>query len=121
VRLDGTLDAFSLPDILHLLTYTKKTGALHLRRESPAGHGVVFVTDGAVTGGSAEVSRQGLARRLVAVGDVGEEALAAAVRRVAASVACSTASASTTSGSRCPVPQPAAAGRGDPISTPSSS
>lgn len=84
MRLDGTLDAFSLPDILHLLTYTKKTGALHLRRESPAGHGVVFVTDGAVTGGSAEVSRQGLARRLVAVGDVGEEALAAAVRRVAA-------------------------------------
>ena len=47
MRLEGTLDAFSLPDIFQLLSYTKKTGTLHLRREGQ--HGVVHVRDGAVT------------------------------------------------------------------------
>ena len=49
MRLEGTLDAFSLPDIFQLLSFTKKTGALHLRRPVDAAgaaqHGVVHVRD----------------------------------------------------------------------------
>jgi hypothetical protein len=63
VRLEGSLDAFSLPDIFALLSMTKKTGGLHLRR--PHAHGVVWFTTGSLTGGASDVSRQGLARRVV--------------------------------------------------------
>jgi hypothetical protein len=77
VRLEGSLDAFSLPDIFQLLSFTKKTGALHLRRD--VAHGVVYVTTGALTGGSSDVRRQGLARRLVGTGAVGDDALTEAV------------------------------------------
>jgi hypothetical protein len=80
VRLEGTLDAFSLPDIFQLLSYTKKTGTLHLRREGQ--HGVVHVRDGAVTGGRGDVSRQALGRRLVGAGLVDDETLAAAAEQV---------------------------------------
>jgi hypothetical protein len=80
VRLEGTLDAFSLPDIFQLLSYTKKTGALHLRRDGQ--HGVVHLRDGAVTGGRGDVTRQALGRRLVGAGLVDDEALADAAERV---------------------------------------
>ena len=30
MRLEGSLDAFSLPDIFQLLSFTRKTGGLHL-------------------------------------------------------------------------------------------
>jgi hypothetical protein len=80
VRLEGSLDAFSLPDIFQLLSFTKKTGGLHLRRDGL--HGVVFVTTGSLTGGSSDVNRQGLARRLVGAGLVDDEALAGAVGAV---------------------------------------
>jgi hypothetical protein len=81
VRLEGSLDAFSLPDIFQLLSFTKKTGGLHLRRDSDnaAHHGVVYVTTGSLTGGSSDVRRQGLARRLVGAGVVDDEALSQAV------------------------------------------
>ncbi len=36
MKLEGTLDAFSLPDIFQLLSFTKKTGTLHLRRDATA-------------------------------------------------------------------------------------
>src|SRR4051812_9061228 len=58
---------------------TKKTGGLHLRREGA--HGVVWFTTGALTGGSSDVSRQSLARRIVGSGLVSDEALQAAVDR----------------------------------------
>jgi len=80
VRLEGTLDAFSLPDIFQLLSYTKKTGSLHLRRDSE--HGVVHLRDGAVTGGRGDVARQALGRRLVGAGLVDDEALADAAEQV---------------------------------------
>ena len=80
MRLEGTLDAFSLPDIFQLLSYTKKTGALHLRRDSQ--HGVVHLRDGAVTGGRSDVTRQALGRRLVGAGLVDDEALADAAEQV---------------------------------------
>jgi hypothetical protein len=80
VRLEGTLDAFSLPDIFQLLSYTKKTGTLHLRREGL--HGVVHVRDGAVTGGRGDAARQALGRRLVGAGLVDDDTLAAAAEHV---------------------------------------
>lgn len=84
MRLEGTLDAFSLPDIFQLLSYTKKTGTLHLRRETDgvAGHGVVHLRDGAVTGARADVQRQALGRRIVGAGVVDDVALAESVARV---------------------------------------
>ena len=78
MRLEGTLDAFSLPDIFQLLSFTKKTGALHLRRGDV--HGVVFFAAGAVTGASADQGRQALGRRLVGAGHVSDEALIAGGR-----------------------------------------
>jgi hypothetical protein len=80
VRLEGTLDAFSLPDIFQLLSFTKKTGTLHLRREDQ--HGVVHVRDGAVTGGRGDAACQALGRRLVGAGLVDDDTLADAVERV---------------------------------------
>ncbi|MGH8892681.1 MAG: DUF4388 domain-containing protein [Actinomycetes bacterium] len=77
MKLEGSLDAFSLPDMFQLLSFTKKTGGLHL--VSDGSDGVVFVADGRVTGASADGSRQPLARRLVGSGAVSDEALGAAV------------------------------------------
>jgi hypothetical protein len=80
VKLEGTLDAFSLPDIYQLLSFTKKTGTLHLRRDGQ--HGVVHVRDGALTGGRGDASVQALGRRLVGAGLVDDETLADAVETV---------------------------------------
>ncbi|MGH8888796.1 MAG: DUF4388 domain-containing protein [Acidothermaceae bacterium] len=82
MKLEGSLDAFSLPDIFQLLSFTKKSGGLHLRR--PATHGCVYFRDGAVTGATSDDGRQGLARRLVGSAAVGDDALTAAVDRAAA-------------------------------------
>jgi hypothetical protein len=82
LRLEGSLDAFSLPDIFALLAMTKKTGALELRR--PGVSGVVYFSGGSITGASSDLSRQALGRRLVAAGLVGDRTLAEAVDRVAA-------------------------------------
>ncbi len=81
MRLEGTLDAFSLPDIFQLLSFTKKTGTLHLRREGA--HGAVHLREGAVTGARADVARQELGRRLLGSGLVDDEALAAAAEELA--------------------------------------
>jgi hypothetical protein len=77
MKLEGSLDAFSLPDIFQLLSFTKKSGGLHLA--SDGCDGVVFFTGGQVTGASADGSRQPLARRLIGAGAVDDGALAAAV------------------------------------------
>jgi Domain of unknown function (DUF4388) len=79
VKLEGSLDAFGLPDIFQLLSLTKKTGGLHLR--SGASVGVVYFADGAVTGADADLARQTLARRLVGSGTVSDEALVSAIKR----------------------------------------
>src|SRR3954468_4644348 len=81
VRLEGSLDAFSLPDIFALLSMTKKTGGLHLRREGA--HGVVWLTTGALTGGASDVTRQALARRLIGSGQVSDDALQSAIDEAA--------------------------------------
>jgi hypothetical protein len=77
MRLEGTLDAFSLPDIFQLLSYTKKTGTLHLRRQDS--HGVVHLREGAVTGGRGDATCQALGRRMVGAGLVSDGDLADAV------------------------------------------
>jgi hypothetical protein len=80
VRLEGSLDAFSLPDIFSLLSMTKKTGGLHLRRAEA--HGVVWLGDGLVTGGASDLSRLALGRRLAGSGHVADSHLSAAVDEV---------------------------------------
>jgi hypothetical protein len=77
VRLEGSLDAFSLPDIFSLLSMTKKTGGLHLRRADA--HGAVWLCDGLVTGGASDLNRLSLGRRLAGTERVAEDALVAAV------------------------------------------
>ena len=74
MKLEGSLDAFSLPDIFQLLSFTKKSGGLHLA--SDGSDGVVFFAGGQVTGASADGSRQPLARRLIGAGAVDDDALA---------------------------------------------
>ena len=81
MKLEGSLDAFSLPDIFQLLSFTKKSGGLHLRRATT--HGSVYFRDGAVTSASSDDGRQALARRLVGSAGVGEAELTAAVERAA--------------------------------------
>ena len=81
MKLEGSLDAFGLPDVFQLLSFTKKTGGLHLA--SNGADGVVFFTAGQVTGASADNSRLPLARRLVGSGAVSDEALTAAIAAVA--------------------------------------
>jgi hypothetical protein len=80
VRLEGSLDAFSLPDIFSLLSMTKKTGGLHLRRADA--HGVVWLGDGLISGGASDLSRLSLGRRLAGSGRVADENLQAAVEQV---------------------------------------
>lgn len=81
MKLEGSLDAFSLPDIFQLLSFTKKSGGLHLRRATTRGS--VYFRDGSVTGASSDDGRQALARRLVGAAGVGEAELSAAVERAA--------------------------------------
>jgi Domain of unknown function (DUF4388) len=78
MKLEGSLDAFSLPDIFQLLSFTKKSGGLHIA--SDGCDGCVFFADGQVTGASADDSRQPLARRLIGAGAVDDDTLAAAVQ-----------------------------------------
>jgi Domain of unknown function (DUF4388) len=84
VKLEGSLDAFGLPDIFQLLSLTKKTGGLHLRNGASAG--VVYFADGSVSGANSNLSRQTLARRLVgtSTASVPDTVLVAAVSRAKA-------------------------------------
>ncbi len=81
VNLEGSLDAFSLPDVFQLLSLTKKSGGLHLTDGQV--RGVVSFHEGAVTGATADAGRQSLARRLVGIGVVDDAALRRAVERAA--------------------------------------
>ena len=83
VKLEGSLDAFSLPDVFQLLSLTKKSGGLHLSN----GHagspvvGAVYFSGGAITGAISDASRQSLARRIVGLGACDDAALRRAVER----------------------------------------
>ncbi|HEX5018090.1 MAG TPA: DUF4388 domain-containing protein [Actinomycetes bacterium] len=82
MKLEGSLDAFSLPDVFQLLSLTKKSGGLHLTNGQA--QGVVFFADGIVTGAISDLARQSLARRLVGLGAVDDAALRRAVERCTA-------------------------------------
>jgi hypothetical protein len=85
VKLEGSLDAFSLPDVFQLLSLTRKSGALHLSHGPNGPHstvrGVVHFCEGALSGAASDLDRQGLARRLVGQGVVDDAALRRAVDR----------------------------------------
>ena len=52
MALQGTLDTFSLPDVLRLLATTGKTGCLHV--DGDRGRGRVWIDDGAVVAATAD-------------------------------------------------------------------
>ncbi len=79
MKLEGSLDAFGLPDIFQLLSLTKKTGGLQLR--SGASAGVVYFAGGSITGADSDLSRQTLARRVVGLGSVSDDVLVTAIER----------------------------------------
>ena len=79
MKLEGSLDAFSLPDVFQLLSLTKKSGGLHLTNGQASG--VVYFADGSITGAISDTSRQALARRLVGLGAAEDAALRRAVER----------------------------------------
>lgn len=81
MRLEGSLGAFSLADLLGLLAGTRKSGALRLRQDGHAG--AVYLTDGAITGATSDISRQALARRLIGSGAIDDDAIGRAVKRAA--------------------------------------
>ncbi len=79
MKLEGSLDAFSLPDVFQLLSLTKKSGGLHLANGQTSG--IVYFANGVVTGACSDVSRQALARRLVGLNACDDSALRRAVER----------------------------------------
>jgi hypothetical protein len=84
VNLEGSLDAFGLPDVVALLASTGKSGGLMLRRgpnSTPVLQGVVWFRDGRICGASSDRSRASLVRRVVGSGAVDDAALRQAVAR----------------------------------------
>ena len=83
MNLEGTLDAFGLPDVVALLAGTGKTGGLQLRHAQGTGpvHGVVWFREGRISGASSDRSRASLVRRVVGSGAVDDAALRHAVQR----------------------------------------
>ena len=77
MKFEGSLDAFSLPDIFQLLSFTKKSGGLRLRHGRA--EGVVWFLEGVVTGATSDVAHQALARRIAGSGLASAEAFRAAV------------------------------------------
>lgn len=77
MKFEGSLDAFSLPDIFQLLSFTKKSGGLRLRHAQA--EGVVWFVEGFVTGATSDVAHQALARRIAGIGLASPEAYRAAV------------------------------------------
>ena len=82
MKLEGSLDAFGLPDIFQLLSFTKKTGGLHLQGGDV--QGVVYFAAGSVTGACSDTDHLTLVRRLVGSGTVSDASLEAAVARATA-------------------------------------
>lgn len=85
MNLEGSLDAFGLPDVLTLLAATGKTGGLLLRRDADGENGrvegAVWFREGRVCGATSDRSRASLVRRVVGSGAVDDNALRQAVAR----------------------------------------
>ncbi len=78
MRLDGSLEDFGLPDVLQLLSQTRKSGALHLQASEEDRKGIIRLGSGTVDAAVSDLRREVLARRLVGAGLVSDEALSAA-------------------------------------------
>ena len=89
MNLEGTLDAFGLPDVVALLAGTGKTGGLQLRHAQGTGpvHGVVWFREGRISGASSDRSRASLVRRVVGSGAWVSRSLSARSSRAARPVA----------------------------------
>ena len=83
MKLEGSLDAFGLPDVCTLLASTGKSGVLELIRTRADGpvHGSVWFSSGQICGASADTNRQNLVRRIIGTGAVDDMALRHAVAR----------------------------------------
>ncbi|MBW3663962.1 MAG: DUF4388 domain-containing protein [Actinobacteria bacterium] len=77
--LEGTLESFTLPDIFQLLAFTKKTGCLHLQRDSATGE--VYFRDGQVYFAVSTTGRMALGKRLVGAGMVATDQLERALEK----------------------------------------
>lgn len=77
--LEGTLDDFTLPDILQLLAFTGKTGRLRIEREGHQGR--VWFRDGHVRFATSDTGRIALGRRLVGAGLVTTDQLERALEQ----------------------------------------
>lgn len=77
--LQGTLKDFRLSEVLRLLASGRKSGGLRLASEAVAG--CVFFGDGAVTFAVSDDGAMPLVARMVAAGDLAEEALVALITR----------------------------------------
>jgi hypothetical protein len=88
VNLEGSLDAFGLPDVVALLASTGKSGGLLLHRDA-AGRGreegALWFRDGRICGATSDRGRASLVRRVVGSGAVDDNALRQAVARAASS------------------------------------
>jgi hypothetical protein len=82
MRLDGSLEDFGLPDVLQLLSQTRKSGALHLAAADEERKGVIRLGEGAINAACSDLRRQVLARRLVGAGLVSDDALVSAAEDV---------------------------------------
>jgi len=78
--LEGDLGDFSLPEILQLLGFTKKSGRLRLHGPSTAG--CMILADGELMDVSADVARVGVVRRLLGRGHLDVDPLEEALRDV---------------------------------------
>ena len=71
--LRGTLDDFTLSDIFRLLSFTKKTGKLEVKRN--AGEGNVFFRDGDVYFAQSSLKKEPLGQKLIRSGSLTEAQL----------------------------------------------
>jgi hypothetical protein len=81
VSFQGTLDLFGLADILRLLAASGKDGLLALRRDGASGG--IWLVDGGVAWAETRPGPAPLARRLLGLGAVEPDAMAAALREAA--------------------------------------
>ncbi|MFN2525066.1 MAG: DUF4388 domain-containing protein [Actinomycetota bacterium] len=77
--LQGTLDDFSLPDMLRLMSYARKTGRLDIKRN--AGTGKLYFRDGNVYYAESSLSKEPLGQKLIRAGALTEGQLVKALDR----------------------------------------
>lgn len=78
MRLEGSLDAFGLPDVLQLLGATGKSGVLRLVRDG-SHHAAIGLREGYLTTASHDCAADALAPRLVGAGLVDDDSLGSAL------------------------------------------